>query len=145
MQNCNKQCKIPKYYDQNYRWMYRFIFIAYFCSFTILRLGTSFIRLEIDHRLISWNWIWPISDNSVNIWEHNALNYICIQAEKYIYLLYRIWYFMCYVGRTCPQNHCLFDWTPCIVSSSFLFFDTPYFRKIYTILRHFLKELFWKR
>ena len=65
-----------------------------------------------------------ISDNVVNIRQHKAPNYIYTQEERKFHFLCHIWHFMCYVELTCSQDHCIFDWTPCVVSLSFLFSDT---------------------
>ena len=48
------------------------------------------------------------------------------QEEKKSHFSCQIWHFMCYVRLTCPQDHCLFDWARCVISFSFLFFNTLY-------------------
>ena len=66
-------------------------------------LVTSFRRLEIVHL-------------TIKIYEE----------ERKFHFSCHIWHFMCYVGLTCPQDHCLFGWTSFVVSLSFLFSDTLY-------------------
>ena len=104
------------------RWIYRF-----FCSFMILCFGTSFKRLEIAHLIAHrpskvtlcdvFLIMWLTFDNIIHLT-------IYTQEERKLHFSYHMWYFMCYVGLTCTQDHCLFGWTPCVVSLSFFFSDT---------------------
>ena len=52
------------------------------------------------------------------------------QEERKFHFPYDMWHFMCYVGLTCSQDQCLFDWTLCIVSLTSLFPDTSYSENI---------------
>ena len=73
-------------------------------------------------------------------WTFDNMKHLTIytQEERKFYFPYRVWLLMCYVGLTCPQDHCLFDRTLCC------FFILPLFP--YTLFRkyQFLKELLWK-
>ena len=61
-------------------------------------------------------------------WTFGNIKHLTIytQEEKKSHFSCQIWHFMCYVRLTCPQDHCLFDWARCVVSLSFLFFNTLY-------------------
>ena len=59
-----------------------------------------------------------------------AYKKICAPKKKENSIFYTIHgillHFMCYVWLTCLLDHCLFDWTCCVVSLLFLFSDTIY-------------------
>ena len=66
-----------------------------------------------------------ISDNAVKFGNIKHLTIHTQKARKF-YFSYHIWHFMCYFGLTCSQDHCLFDWTRCVVSLPFVFSNTIY-------------------
>ena len=57
---------------------------------------------------------------------------IYIKEKRKLHFSHHIWCFMCFAGLTCPQDHSIFDWTPCVVSLSFLFSDAVYLGNIIT-------------
>ena len=52
------------------------------------------------------------------------------QEEGKCYFSYDIWHSMCYVKRKGPPDQCLFNWTHCVVSLSFLCSDTVSLKNI---------------
>ena len=52
-----------------------------------------------------------------------------------------IWHFMCYVGLTCPQDHCLFDWTHCVVSLNPSYFPIHSIQEI-SVLEGVIMEIY---
>ena len=105
----------------------------FFHSFMILYFDTSFKLLEIAQLAIKnspSDVLRSISDNVMDIRQHKATNYIYPRSKKIpLFIPYMVFYVL-YWTSTFPQDHCLFHWTRCVVSLSFLFSDTLYLENI---------------